>query len=61
MMHGGRLPEVLDNNFLGEPFGFEEVQQRWPRLVQTLGVSEDQADAADLFEFLSVTGSSLRI
>jgi len=34
---------VLDNNFLGEPFGFEEVQQRWPRLVQTLGVSEDQA------------------
>ncbi|CAE7334706.1 Ank2 [Symbiodinium sp. KB8] len=34
---------VLDNNFLGEPFGFEEVKQRWPRLVQTLGISEDQA------------------
>ena len=39
----GRWPEVLDNNFLGEPFGFEEVKQRWPRLVQTLGISEDQA------------------
>jgi len=34
---------VLDANFLGRPFGCEQVKQRWPRLVQTLGISEDQA------------------
>ncbi|CAE7220197.1 SLC34A2 [Symbiodinium natans] len=34
---------VLENNFLGEPFSFDEVKERWPRFVQTLGISEDQA------------------
>ncbi|CAL1165838.1 unnamed protein product [Cladocopium goreaui] len=34
---------VLEANFLGQPFGCEQVKQRWPRLVQTLGISEDQA------------------
>ena len=37
------VTEVLENNFLGEPFSFDEVKERWPRFVQTLGISEDQA------------------
>ncbi|CAK9111978.1 Sodium-dependent phosphate transport protein 2B [Durusdinium trenchii] len=34
---------VLDANFLGTPFGYKQVKQRWPRLVQSLGITEDQA------------------
>jgi len=57
---------VREQTFLGMPLAKSDVERRWPRLVQTLGVSEEQAleivqtdvtpllvESADIAEILS--------
>ncbi|CAJ1405319.1 unnamed protein product, partial [Effrenium voratum] len=34
---------VIEANFLGMPISYEKVKERWPRLVETLGISEEEA------------------
>jgi len=34
---------IREKRFLGVPFGREDIEQRWARFVQTLGIDEDQA------------------
>ena len=36
---------MIEANFLGMPISYEKVKERWPRLVETLGISEEEAHA----------------